>query len=288
MANFPYQRITPRSPRARLKKPPMKIQIASDLHLDLLPKLEGEEPSFIEATDADVLVLAGDIHDGYQGIRRFSNWKPGTEIIYVAGNHEYYGHVYKAKQGQMQVCAAEASVHFLERNAIVINGVRFLGATLWTDYRLFEPKYAQLLVMDEAKERLNDHRLIRLDKGAFSPLDALAIHTSTKRWLMEELEKPFDGKTVVVTHHGPHPQSVHQKYRDDLLSAAFVSDLGGLLNGADLWIHGHVHDSFDYQVGRCRVVANPAGYVLNRRTIKTMDEAVLENTQFNPSLVVEI
>lgn len=67
-----------------------------------------------------------------------------------------------------------------------------------------------------------------------------------------------------------------------------MSDLGELLDGADLWIHGHVHDSFDYQVSRCRVVANPAGYVLNRRTIKTMDEAVLENTQFNPSLVVEI
>ena len=253
----------------------MKIQIASDLHLDLLPKLEGAEPSLIEHTDADVLVLAGDIHDGFQGIQRFRRWKEGTAILYVAGNHEYYGHVYRAKLGQMQVCATEAGVHFLERNAIVIQGVRFLGATLWTDYRLFEPRYAQLLAMQEAKQRLNDHRRIRLDSGAFSPLDALAIHTATRRWLKEELEKPFEGKTVVVTHHGPHPHSVHQKYKDELLSAAFVSDLGELLDGADLWIHGHVHDSFDYQVGRCRVIANPAGYVLNRRTIQTMNEAVL-------------
>lgn len=266
----------------------MKIQIASDLHLDLFPKLVGTEPSLIEQTDADVLVLAGDIHDGYQGIRRFSNWKAGVETIYVAGNHEYYGHVYKAKQGQMQICAAEAGVHFLERNAIVINGVRFLGATLWTDYRLFEPQYAQLLAMYEARARLNDHRRIRLDKGTFLPLDAFVIHATTRLWLEEKLKEPFEGKTVVVTHHGPHPNSVHLKYKEELLSAAFVSDMGELLQRADLWIHGHVHDSFDYQVGRCRVVANPAGYVLNRRSIKRMEEAVLENSQFNPGLVVEI
>lgn len=266
----------------------MKIQIASDLHLDLLPKIEGPEPSLIEQTDADVLVLAGDIHDGYQGIRRFSNWKSGQVIIYVAGNHEYYGHVYMAKLGQMQVCAEQAGVHFLERKEIVIQGVRFLGATLWTDYRLFEPQYAQLLAMYEARERLNDHRRIRLDKGAFSPVDALAIHTATRRWLKEELEKPFDGKTVVVTHHAPHRNSVHQKYKDDLLSAAFASDVSELLQGADLWIHGHVHESFEYRVGRCRVVANPAGYVLNRRSIRKMEDAELENKLFNPALVMEV
>lgn len=90
------------------------------------------------------------------------------------------------------------------------------------------------------------------------------------------------------THHAPHPNSVHQKYKDDLLSAAFASDVSELLEGADLWIHGHVHDSFDYRVGRCRVVANPAGYVLNRRSIRRMEEAALENAQFNPRLVVEV
>ncbi len=265
----------------------MKIQLASDLHLDLLPKIEGAELSLIEHTDANVLVLAGDIHDGHQGIRRFSNWKSGQEIIYVAGNHEYYGHVYKAKQVQMQMQAEQLGVHFLERNAVVLHGIRFLGATLWTDYRLFEPQHSQLLAMDDAHRRLNDHRMIRLDKGKFSPVDALGIHTSTRRWLKEELDKPFPGKTVVVTHHAPHPHSIHPKYKDDLLSAAFASDVSELLQGADLWIHGHVHDSFDYRVGKCRVVANPAGYVLNRRSIRSMDAAELENKNFNPRLVLE-
>lgn len=266
----------------------MKIQIASDLHLDLLPRLDGNEPVIIERTDADVLVLAGDIHDGCEGIDRFQAWNASTDIIYVAGNHEYYGHVYRRKQAQIQARANEVGIHFLERSAVVIKGVRFLGATLWTDYRLFEPQYSQPLAMHEAKQRLNDHRLIRMERGAFSPADALAIHAQSRQWLKEELSKPFDGKTVVVTHHGPHPNSVHQKYKDDLLSAAFVSDLGDLLQGADLWIHGHVHDSFDYQIGRCRVVANPAGYVLNRRSIKRINDAQFENSQFDSVLVVQL
>jgi predicted phosphodiesterase len=266
----------------------MNIQIASDLHLDLLPKLEGAELSIIEPTEADVLVLAGDIHDGIQGMDRFKNWKEGTEVIYVAGNHEFYGHVIGSKEDQMRARGLELGIHFLERNSVVINGVRFLGATLWTDYRLFEPRHLQHLAMLDAKRKLNDHRLIRVGRAAFSPWDALEIHASTCLWLKEELAKPFDGKTVVVTHHGPHPNSVHKKYKDDLLSAAFVSDLGELLEGADLWIHGHVHDGFDYQVGRCRVVANPAGYVLNRRSTKSREEAQFENADFNPRLLVEV
>jgi hypothetical protein len=93
---------------------------------------------------------------------------------------------------------------------------------------------------------------------------------------------------VVVTPHRPHPNSFHEKYKDDLLSTAFDSDLGDLLQGVDLWIHGHVHDIFDYQFGRCKVIANPAGYVLNRRSIKNFDEAVFESPKFDPSLVLEI
>jgi predicted phosphodiesterase len=266
----------------------MKIQIASDLHLDLLPRLDGGPPTIIERTDADVLILAGDIHDGCEGIDRFRTWAADTDVIYVAGNHEYYGHVYRSKQTQIQERANEVDIHFLERSSVVLKGVRFLGATLWTDYRLFEPQYSQSLAMHEAKQKLNDHRLIRTERGAFSPADALATHAQSRQWLKEELAKPFDGKTVIVTHHGPHPYSVHEKYKDDLLSAAFVSNLGDLLQGADLWIHGHVHDSFDYQVGRCRVIANPAGYVLNRRSIKRINDAQFENSQFDSGLVVQL
>lgn len=267
----------------------MKIHPASDLHLDLLPALKGSSRRIIQPIPGtDVLVLAGDIHEAYTGIEQFANWQDGTEVIYVAGNHEYYEHVLGPTEIKMREHAAELGVHFLERDVVVIKGVRFLGATLWTDYKLHEPAYTSAEAGMEAERRLNDHRLIHSGRRLFTSTDALAIHNASRTWLKEELAKPFDGKTVVVTHHGPHPLSVHPRYSADLLSAAFVSNLSELMPSVDLWVHGHVHDSFDYQVGRCRVVANPSGYVLNRRAIKSLDEALYENKHFKPNLIVEV
>jgi len=112
-------------------------------------------------------------------------------------------------------------------------------------------------------------------------------HEVARAWLKEELAKPFDGKTVVVTHHGPHPLSVHPRYVGDPLNAAFVSDLSALMPGVDLWLHGHTHAGSDYQVGRCRVVANPAGYVRNRE-FAHRDDFVFENETFDRNLIVEL
>jgi Icc-related predicted phosphoesterase len=105
--------------------------------------------------------------------------------------------------------------------------------------------------------------------------------------LHEQLAKPFEGKTMVITHHGPHPKSVHPRYSGDPLNAAFVSDLTPLVEQADLWIHGHVHDSFDYTVGKCRVVANPRGYARNRLYADGPEQIVWENPAFDPALVIE-
>jgi hypothetical protein len=91
-----------------------------------------------------------------------------------------------------------------------------------------------------------------------------------------------------VTHHGPHRNSVHPRYAGDLLNAAFVSNLTPLVEQADLWIHGHVHDSFDYIVGRCRVVANPRGYARNRLYAESPEQVEWENPGFDPTLVLEV
>lgn len=82
--------------------------------------------------------------------------------------------------------------------------------------------------------------------------------------------------------------SIHPRYAADRLNAGFVSDLTPLLNGADLWLHGHVHDSVDYNVGRCRVVANPAGYVLNYFDASADTKLGFENQLFNPRMVIEV
>lgn len=267
----------------------MNIQLASDLHLDLLhPRWPGER-LISPALNADVLVLAGDIHQGSQGMGTFAQWDSDRKIpiVYVAGNHEFYGDSIDVVRQRLQESSAATGIHYLERQVVVLNGVRFLGCTLWTDYAL-RSMFSREHVMGEIQQRLMDHYQIRTDSGLFTPQDALALHLTSRKWLADELAKPFVGKTVVVTHHGPHPLSVHPRYSGDKINAAYVSDLSSLLPHVDLWLHGHVHDSFDYRVGRCRVVANPAGYVRNRALAASRDEFVLENSRFDRELVIRL
>ena len=266
----------------------MKIQIASDLHLEFLQHDWTDERLIEPAPGADVLVLAGDIANGVDPLRLFADWSERSKvpIIFVAGNHEFYGHVMDPMIERMRESAKDFGIHFLENDRVDIDGVRFLGATLWTDYRLYANR-SQQRQMAYAQDSLNDHRLIRTGRHVFTARNALDRHVRAKAWLTGELAKPFDGKTVVVSHHGPHPLSVHPRYFGDTLSAAFVSDLSDLMPGVDLWLHGHVHDGFDYQVGRCRVVANPAGYILNLQYAHQGD-FLLENESFDRHLLVEL
>lgn len=262
----------------------MKIQLASDLHLEFLQRNWPGERLIAPTTGADVLVLAGDIANGADGFKLFADWP--TSIIYVAGNHEFYGHAMEPMRAKMRDGAALNGIHFLENESVVIDGVRFLGSTLWTDYRL-RSNCTQTQLMEIAQRQLNDHRLIRTGRHIFEPQDALEQHEIAHAWLKSELAKPFAGKTVVVTHHGPHPLSVHPRYIENQLNAAFVSDLSDLMPGVDLWLHGHVHDGFDYQIGRCRVVANPAGYVLNRGYAQR-DDYQFENPLFDMKMLLEV
>src|SRR2546422_5814677 len=222
----------------------MKIQVASDLHLEFLEK---KFPGYrvVEPTDADVLIIAGDIHRNTQAIAAFADWP--VPVIYVHGNHEAYKEQYFKLVENMRTVSAGSNVHYLEKNEYILKGVRFLGCCLWTDYRLDTAN--PLTAMRHAQRELNDHRIIRTELGRFTPQDALQIHQKSRAWLEEKLDQDFDGPTVVVTHHGPHPNSVHPRFEGTPLNAAFVSDLTPLIEQADLWIHGHVHDSFDYEVG---------------------------------------
>jgi len=279
----------------------MKIQLASDLHLELLNYRRGVSYTASSSRDflprrligpvpgADVLVLAGDIADGAYACTLFADWpsERRVPIIYVAGNHEFYGHPIEPIYDKLHEGAALNNIHVLENDSVVIDGVRFLGTTLWTDYRLrFNRTQRQL--MEYCGTRLNDHFRIRTGRHAFTTNDALERHEIARAWLEAELEKPFDGKTVVVSHHAPHPLSVHPRYIGNQLNAAFVSDLADLMPNVDLWLHGHVHDSFDYQVGRCRVVANPSGYVLNRSRAIDPNDYEFENRAFDRNLLVEL
>ncbi|HEX2531074.1 MAG TPA: metallophosphoesterase [Burkholderiaceae bacterium] len=261
----------------------MNIQIASDLHLNLL------EPLFpgyriIEPADADVLVIAGDIHRRTEALATFRDWP--VPVVYVHGNHEPYREQYFSLIDGLRDAARGGNVHYLEQDECILDGVRFLGCCLWTDYLLDPPN--QIAAMAEAERLLYDHRLIQTPQGGFSAADALRLHRESRAWLEDKLNERYAGLTVVVTHHAPHPNSVHPRFAGSLLNAAFVSDLTPLIGKADLWIHGHVHDSFDYRVDGTRVVANPRGYALNRRAAASVAELEWENKFFDPRLVVTL
>lgn len=261
----------------------MKIQIASDLHLEWVHhRFPGAAP-LTPAPDADLLVLAGDIHSHAGALAAFKNWP--VPVVYIAGNHEAYGTNLNGLIDHLRAHAEDHNIHFLELRDLRLQGVRILGATLWTDYELMGAPHA---AMANAQRNLMDHRAIGSGNGLFTPDKALERHRNSLTWLQAHLRQPFEGKTVVVTHHGPHPAGVAAKYKGDLLNGAFFSDLRHLMGDVDLWVHGHTHSTVDIKEGRCRVLANPRGYPLNLKTAAATQDLVYENPGFQPQLVVEI
>jgi predicted phosphodiesterase len=263
----------------------VRIQLASDLHLEFLQRTFPRERLIAPAHGADLLVLAGDIANGLQAIELFGDWP--VPVVYVSGNHEFYGRSFDQLRVDLRRAARGTSLRFLDNDCLDMGGVRFLGATLWTDYRL-PLNRTQRQLMQAAEQGLNDHRVIKTQEGVFSAARALEEHEQSRRWLQRQLAAPYEGRTVVVTHHAPHPLSVHPRYAGDALNAAFASDLTELLPLASLWVHGHVHDSFDYDIDGCRVVANPLGYVRDVNEARTAKDLVFENPTFQWACILEV
>lgn len=250
----------------------MKILILSDLHLEL--------SSFTPTkVDVDVVVLPGDIHKGNLGIYWARETWPDKPIVYVAGNHEFYRQDRIKALENLRSAADEMNVHFLDNDDVIINGVRFLGCTLWTDFDLFGVEWHKEC-MSLAKDRLSDFSVIEENGFKFTPEDSLRLNNQSRDWLSRKLiGESFDGNTVVVTHHCPSWQSVAPKYQHDILSACFASRLEDLIGHSSLWIHGHTHESFDYELKGTRVICNPRGYVIRNR---------LENPSFDVTKIVNL
>jgi Icc-related predicted phosphoesterase len=252
----------------------MRLQIFSDIHLDVVDNFE---PRL--APGVDVVVVPGDLCEGLDRGMRWLRSHLGREvaIVLVAGNHEYFARLRSEERAAGAASAREHGVAFLDSDELVLGSVRFLGATLWSDYGLYGADRRDEM-MAIARRRMMDHRRIFEAPGRFiTPEEQLALHHAARTWIADRLAADHAGPTIVVTHHGPHPLSLANRYREDLLSAAFISDLSPLIeqHTPALWVHGHTHVGLDYRVGPTRIVCNPRGYGS-------------ENPAFNPALVIDV
>jgi len=263
----------------------MIIRPVSDLHVEFWPQknvcpvLASVIPE-MPCDGATVLVIAGDIGLAHKEwtwrtilnrlARRFK------AVVYVEGNHFYYHNDYFGRLNQLEsMQQLPGNVYFLENDSIEIDGVLFIGATLWTDFNAedFESMFL-------ARGKMSDFHIISTSMGnLLHPHDTVLIHQQSRKFIFDILRRMRGKRTVVVTHHGISPQSIHERYHGELLNGAYMSDFSSdiIKHGPDLWIHGHMHDSFAYQLGTTRVVVNPFGYW-----------GVAENADFDCHLTIEV
>ena len=241
----------------------LRLSVMSDLHHEHGTHLVS--PHLFQHNDSDIAVVAGDVDEPESAIKYLSHI--GIPVIYVAGNHEFYDRDIQATRNQLRRMSQEyPNVHFLDQETITLTvrgeSIRFIGATLWTDYCLFGEPY-QFIAMQEALYGMNDHKYIHHEKRLFTPHDALNFHSADLAYIRSTLEVPFDGKTVVVTHHGPSERCVSERYSGQIDNAAFCSNLDSFVanSGADIWISGHTHANVDTMRGNTRIFSNQHGYL---------------------------
>lgn len=263
----------------------MKLLVLSDLHNEFEVFVADENA----VASADIVVLAGDIHTKGRSVEWASALAEDYKkpVLLVAGNHEFYHGHFDSTVDKLRESAKGANVWFLENDEVVFDNVRFLGCTLWTDFKLYDGDVSPGVCMRDAQTSMSDFRLIRATSSfrKLYPADTVRRHELSRAWLRNKLSEPFDGKTVVISHHAPCAESVDEEYDGDTLAPAYASDLSSFMGPpVDLWIHGHMHSSSDYiafdgngsQQGT-RVVCNPRGY--SPRHV---------NPKFNPGLIVDL
>lgn len=280
----------------------MKIAFASDLHQEFLRDREaaadpatrfdlGSLPS-----DVDVTVIAGDLDVTLSAsLRRIAQEIPDRECVYVSGNHDFYSNPASPQTmaeilAEGRQLARELGIHFLENDSVEIGGCRFIGATLWTDMESVGRGHrASKIAEARGRYGMTDYRAMKRWSTAHpgkrkpaTPEQTIAMHSASRAYIERTLAEPFAGPTVVISHHAPHPDSLDPRHAGKL-DYCYASNLSLVLEGPDapdLWLHGHIHQARDYQIGTTRIAANPRGYRFGAD-----NDA---GNGFDPSLVLEL
>ena len=260
----------------------MKLYIMSDLHAEMW---KGKKLLEVPETDADVIILAGDINTGVKSIDTIAELFPSDKpILFVPGNHEYYDENIHELDEKLKERAREfPNIHVLNNDYVEIDGIVFVGSTLWTDFKLLGN---QDMAIAFAKHGVKDFSVIKeRNSETLRPETVIELHQKSRRFISQIASQNLDKKIVVITHHAPSIMSIHPIYfqnvdfKQKLLNAAFASNLENFIYSHPnivLWVHGHTHEPSDYMRHRTRVINNPFGYP---------DEP---KDGFIPDLVVEI
>jgi Icc-related predicted phosphoesterase len=246
---------------------PINIQISSDWHSEL----DYYQPHI----NADILILAGDIHKGSQCealLTKIAEEHPNLHIIYVLGNHEFFDSTLKAER-QYWKSVKIPNVHILDNESIVINDIQFIGATLWTDF-------------DNGKLRNIGEKYYSEEGIKDVTVDDIIVESQTsikyiKSALEANLEEYGITRKIVISHHLPTYKSIADKFKDSISSCCYASHFDTIITTHQplIWVHGHTHSSFDYYIGKTRIICNPHGYV---------QDGKIENSQFKDQLVITI
>jgi predicted phosphodiesterase len=248
----------------------LKALIVSDLHIGEYGRPFQTPPSDLQF---DIVIFAGDVAGPLtQSLRWTQENFPSHPKIYVAGNHCFYRDVglpgitiESELQAGRAMSEADPLLYFLEDDFIELGGVRIIGATLWSDMR---SKFYHTLkhAMDAARRGMNDYKRIHRHSATrgsrrITPAETVARYWKSRRFIFDVLEKPFDGPSVVVTHHAPSLRSL--PVQSDPLGHCYASDMDAQIeaSGPDLWVHGHVHVPQRYRIGATKVFCNPVGRI---------------------------
>lgn len=261
----------------------MKILVLSDLHHDFWEE-DALEPLGAIIAQADALILAGDIANKARvrwkyAIAWLSRFISPDAIHLFPGNHDYYDHRLDG-DNRLRETAEALGVHFVQRQAVVLGGVRFLCATLWTDLALDR---AYMLNKYPIEKAMNDYRYIRLERAGYRRIqveDTISAHNKDLAWLDAQLDTPFDGRTVVVTHHAPHPLGLNPKKADGVHDSAYASNLSSFMrihkNHGTHWLYGHSHGGRDATVEGWQLRSVSLGYPMENPDITKVSQFFID------------
>ncbi len=259
----------------------MKIQIFSDIHLEFgrsMPELDYH----IEIPDmeADLVVAAGDIGTGTMGATWLRNRFPKSQVVYVMGNHEYYGgRIPGAKEKIMRCLKMHNNIHVLDDEILTIKDWKLFACTLWTDFNLNgNPEQA----MSHSRSIMNDYRSIEYEDRKLEPLDTMTLHYRSRKKIESFLQENDPSQSIIITHHSPCYQSIEGSRINAIERSSYTSDMIRLIEEYQpaYWIHGHIHRTMEYNVGKTKIIQNGLGYP------ETSSPAC--NPDFDPECVIEV